>query len=281
MRVPSVPFVATNLALLLTCGAGAQESTAEQLASNATTFCVRVEESYWAYQPSQIRVKSVSLPFRDDASQLLRFTDLREADPCQVTVRISAEGRAEGRQYRYSRSGTSGTPTNLFTGAEVAGTIVIEVDRRSVAERPFRARKSPSAEAYSPPAITADRAPFLDAYRGGNTQFAPGSYPDALAEIVWATFGEKPLLAVATQPLLSMSQPALNVLLRHKSTNLFDTMIAALRHRDPSVRSRAADAVGKLGDRRALSELSVALGDREQSVRESAARAIQQIEGKQ
>jgi len=63
-----------------------------------------------------------------------------------------------------------------------------------------------------------------------------------------------------------------------KSKEAFEPLIKALSDKDPWVRESAADALGSLGDPRAINYLKMLLEDEDEDVRESVATSVKLLE---
>ena len=237
---------------------------------------IEIEQGYEFRRASTITyepIEGMELPVADLVEDLFfaaGIETLLEGDDGQADaiVRILIQGRAIGGGY------LEPVKAYLYTGASVAGEIVIEqpgmapiaTSFRSETQRPFRITIN---QGYEEPA----NAPF------DTTLMEPGGFVRDLAAVVAQAWG----IAVVS-PSLYEADPALRYNVASLLGDIGDAavvpdLIEALADENARVRWEAAWSLGRIGDPRAIDPLIATLGDESEDVRWFASWSLRTITG--
>jgi hypothetical protein len=257
----------------------------------AGTVRVRVEEEF-----GNLRAP---LGLREMIETLLRGAGLRVVGPDAATYDAALEVAVRGTplRRRYTSPGSEAGELR-YSGAEVSGTLLLEGPDARFFQRSFRERLGPPPEIPTGSYRTPGDAPFRECVE--KSQLVP-----ALGDAVAAAYGtaaevdywlhvlaEPALRDRAVAALSSLGAPAVAPLAARLRDNgpevepavralvgmgagALDPLVAATKDERPEVRRRAADALGEIGDPRAVDPLLALLREEPDArVRASAARAL-------
>lgn len=235
---------------------------------------VVVTQSYEYRPPSLVTYELIpgfELPIGDLVDDLLFAAGAEAVGPeeaATATIRVIVQGRAIGGSY------LEPVRAFLYTGAEIAGEIVIEQDGSVVADRDF------SSEIQRPFRIAVNvgyedpaNAPFDSALR------MPGGFGRELAAAMADTWG---INAVA--PALFEPEPALRynvaaLLGDIGSPDNVPDLVEALADENDRVRWEAVWSLGRIGDPAAIPYLIAMLQDPSEDVRWFASWSLRVITG--
>lgn len=239
---------------------------------------IQVVQEYEYRLPSAIPylpIEGFDLPVADLVEDMLfaaGIDTLLEDEPGSpdALLRVFLHGRAIGGGYHEP------VKAYLYTGASIAGEIVIEqpgrpavtADFRSERQRPFRIAFNPG---YEDPANAPFESTLLDA----------GGFLRELADALVRAWG----VAVVT-PSLFESEPALRynvagLLGDTGDTSIVPDLVAALDDEHARVRWEAAWSLGRLGDADAIPDLVASLGDPDDDVRWFASWSLRNLTGQE
>ena len=253
----------------------ADEATLARLHAAESVLLV-VEQSYIFTPRTEYRkdpIEGYRLPFARVARYLLEDAGVRvvepgdSAAPTDVTLKITAQGRAIARLY------LDGVKDFLFTGAEVIGDITFTAPGMVPWSTEFRSQ-------YGPPLrldlnLGFDRpegAPFMEAFNGAT------SYVAKMMTVIGEIHGAQPLIAALGDSDHSVRLYAARTLGTINQAGVSDALMALLGDSDGRLRKEAAWSLGQLRVAAAVPALTTALGDPDPDVRWFAAWALARME---
>lgn len=206
---------------------------------NVKIIRIVVEQSY-------SKAKTVKLPFYGESQILLTGAGFRivgsNAKTFDATLKINAIGGALGTKYR----DFEGRTELLWTGAEIKGSLSLNVSDREIYTKAFEGEQGISIRASSW-YKTPDNAPYFDAY---------------FSILIW----------------MRLSEMVKEVWGKSKTVGLVNTLIPLLRNRTyVHFAYSAAKALGEIGDERAVKPLIYALRSDNVIVEACAAEALGKI----
>jgi hypothetical protein len=272
-------------------GAPAAPPTGRDDRAIAATVRVRVEEEFGDL--------TVSLKLRETIEDLLRGSALRVVGPDAATYDAALEVAVRGMPLKRRYIGPGADIGELrYSGAEISGTLLLEGPGTHFFQRSFRERVTPPAEISSGSYRTPDDAPFRECIDKSELVSALGdavatAYGTAAEVAYWLRVLEEPPLqdravaalsalgAPAVGPLVARlgesrpgAEPAAHALAGIGAAAL-DALVAATKDERAEVRRRSVDALGEIGDGRAVDPLLALLREEpDRRVRASAAKAL-------
>jgi len=235
-----------------------------------------VEQSYEYRRPSLVTYEplaGVELAVSDLVEDMLYAAGIEALLPdddgeADAVIRIVLRGRAIGGAY------LEPVRAYLYTGAELAGTIVIEqpgrpdlaVDVRSEIQRPFRIAINLG---YEDPA----NAPFDGTLR------LPGGFVRQLAHAMAGAWGTATVVPALLEPEPALRYNVAALLGDIGDAAVVPDLVEALSDENDRVRWEAAWSLGRIGDPVAIPDLIGALGDGTEDVRWFASWSLRTITG--
>lgn len=254
-----------------------------------------VEQSY---ESCESYADEIQLPIEEIAIRLLKYAKVDAFPPgtgnFDTLIKIKIEGRAEGA-YFYPEG-------YLYNGAGLRGNISLESKKMPICEKKFDVyinSPSPVSIIWNP--LRPCDAPF------GRAFYLPGSVVSKLLEIIYDTYGIKPIIAAlrdenkdiqnaviaalvnigkpAVEPLIAamynedqhIRRGSIDALGELRDSFAIEDIILALTEDDPNIRWRAAKALGKLGGTRAVKPLIAVLDDANKTVKLKAIKSLGEI----
>ena len=247
-----------------------------ELLRGLTTLNVVVEQSYTPV-PAARSMDGYSLPFEKAAQEILECVDIDvvDAEEADGTLRIQAEGSALGNAYAMpNRRGivSSSTATTMqFAGATLNGTISLQTEGSAAYQLHFSGIQPPPARIGSSDFPLPSDAPLPEVFA---SCFAP-----AVARLVGDVHGLDPLLAALEERKPALRRSAADALARIGDRRATPYLIRALEGTaSPAFRESVIEALALIGDPRATASILWQLTESfDRQVRESAADALGRI----
>jgi len=253
----------------------ADDSTLARL-REAKSVLLIVEQSY-IYTPRTVYrkdpIEGYQLPFARVARYILEDAGLQvvepgdPATPTDITLKITAQGRAIARLY------LDGVKEFLFAGAEIIGEITFTAPGMPPRSAEFHSQYGPPLRlqlnlGFGRP----EGAPFMEAFNGAN------SFVARFMTVIGSIYGAPPLIIALGDGNASVRLYAARTLGTIPGDAVSDALIEALSHSDMQLRKEAAWSLGQLKEARAAPALTIALDDPDADVRWFAAWALARME---
>lgn len=242
----------------------------------AKSVLLIVEQSY-VYTPRTVYrkdpIEGYQLPFARVSRYILEDAGLQvvepddSATPTDITLKITAQGRAIARLY------LDGVKDFLFAGAEIIGDITFTAPGMTPWSTEFRSQYGPPLRlqlnlGFDKP----EGAPFMEAFNGAT------SFVSRLMSVIGEIYGAPPLIIALGDGNASVRLYAARTLGTIPGDTVSNALIEALSDSDMQLRKEAAWSLGQLKETRAISALTIALDDPDPDVRWFAAWALARME---
>jgi len=235
-------------------GANKSQLTESQVAVLRAATAVRlvVEERYVDHNRDPIQ--GYSYPFSRRLSEVLKYAGMAVRPSFErnsvCTIRVVVVGRSK-RHFEYVRA--TGSKAWRFTQADVSGSITFEFPGLAAHTRPFRGSVRKKSEPHYITRFLPKEAPFHDAL------LAPGSFFPVILTMIADARGPDWLVQALVGWDHTQTVHAIAEAIEHCGRKAVPPLLQALSREDEYGREgRAAQLLGRIGDRSAFEALQTA-----------------------